>query len=96
MVQAGSVIDVRVTLQHVMETGFRADAVGRVVPRDIVRQFSADFNGRRVFAADLHPAIAANPYLAFSLRVAEAGELRLTWRGDNGFSYSETLRISLV
>ena len=34
----GEAIEVRVTIAHAMETGFRPGADGRVLPRDIVRQ----------------------------------------------------------
>jgi sulfur-oxidizing protein SoxZ len=95
-VARGAVIDVRTTLQHPMETGFRADAVGRTIPRDIVRRFEAFFVDELVFAADLHPAVAANPYIAFSLKVTRAGDLRLVWRGDNGLVHTESARIALA
>ena len=34
----GDVIEVRATVAHPMETGYRADADGRVLPRDLVRR----------------------------------------------------------
>jgi sulfur-oxidizing protein SoxZ len=49
-----------------MESGFRVGAEGRRLPRDIVRRFECQLDGELVFAADLFPAIAANPYLEFS------------------------------
>jgi sulfur-oxidizing protein SoxZ len=91
----GEAFELRTLLQHPMETGFRADSEGRVLPRDIVRRFECRLDGTLVFAAELHPAIAANPYLAFWLRAPQApGELRLLWQGDNGFRHEEI--VSLV
>ena len=46
-----------------------------------------------MFAADLHPAIAANPYLAFPLRVAGDGTLTVDWSGDHGFAHRERVEI---
>jgi sulfur-oxidizing protein SoxZ len=92
----GEVIEVRAIVQHPMESGFRVDAMGRTLPRDIVRRVEARLNGALVFAADLHPANAANPYLAFFVRIEEAGELQVSWRGDNGFAHSESARIALA
>jgi sulfur-oxidizing protein SoxZ len=92
----GSVVDVRCLLQHPMESGFRVDAVGRTIPRSIVRRIEARYNGELVFAMDTHPAIAANPYLVFSMRVDTAGELVMNWRGDEGFEHTERARISLA
>jgi sulfur-oxidizing protein SoxZ len=85
----GDVIEVRVTIAHVMETGYRPGADGRVVPRDILRRFSCRYNGEAVFTAELFPAIAANPYLSFPLRAEASGTLEFEWQGDNGFAQVE-------
>ncbi len=92
----GQPFEVRCTLQHPMETGYRRDSDGRLLPRDIVRRFEARFGDETVFAADLHPAIAANPYLAFWLRLDEPGPLQLRWSGDGGFEHLETVALDLA
>nr|WP_217283768.1 thiosulfate oxidation carrier complex protein SoxZ [Aquabacterium terrae] len=92
----GEVVEIRVTLAHPMESGFRPDADGRVLPRDIVTQFSARFDGEPVFAATLYPAIAANPYLAFHWRAERSGTLQLRWEGDNGFVQVESVAVRVA
>lgn len=92
----GEVIEIRVTIAHPMETGYRPDDQGRTVPRDILTHFECRYNGRRVFAAEMHPAIAANPYLAFTLRVQDSGSLAFTWEGDRGFSQTETVALQVT
>lgn len=92
----GEVVEIRILLQHPMETGFRPGADGQVLPRDIVTRVEAHFEGERVFAADLFPAIAANPYIAFALRITSAGSLIVTFQGDNGFTHRETAAIRLA
>jgi len=72
---AGDVVEVRVLLQHPMETGYRPGPDGRTLPRNILRRLEARFEGELVFAADLFPAIAANPYLAFPMRATVSGSL---------------------
>lgn len=91
-----SVIEVRTTLGHAMETGHRRDGDGRLLPRDIATCFECRLNGALVFGADLFPAIAANPYIAFSLRATQAGELVFLWTGDHGFRHQETRRLDLA
>jgi sulfur-oxidizing protein SoxZ len=49
-----------------------------------------------VFSAELHPAIAANPYIAFALRVEGSGTLSFTWDGDNGFHQTETVALDIA
>jgi len=92
----GEVIEVRVTIAHPMETGYRPGADGRVLPRDIIRRFTCRYDGEVVFAADLFPAISANPYLSFHLLAAESGTLEFEWQGDNGFAQTErrTLQVT--
>jgi hypothetical protein len=48
-----------------METGYRPGSDGKRLPRDIIQRFSCRYDGDTVFAADLYPAISANPFLAF-------------------------------
>ncbi len=94
----GEVIEIRATLAHPMETGYRRDSDGQPLPRSIVTQFSCRFRDaagaeQPVFAATLYPAIAANPYLAFCWRVAGSGTLAFSWEGDNGFRHAETVAV---
>ena len=51
-----------------METGFRRTQLGAVIPRDIITDFVCTYNGAEIFRAEFHPAIAANPFIAFSTR----------------------------
>ncbi len=94
-VRRGDVIDIRATIAHPMETGFRAGSHGQVLPRNILTRFECRLDGNLVFAADMFPALAANPMLAFALRADRAGTLSFTWEGDNGFRQTETLPLVL-
>jgi sulfur-oxidizing protein SoxZ len=51
------------------------------------------YNGAEIFRADLHPAIAANPFLVFTTVATESGTLAFHWTGDNGFSLTESAPI---
>jgi sulfur-oxidizing protein SoxZ len=92
----GEVIEVRVTIGHPMETGYRPGADGKRLPRDIIQRFSCRYDGETVFAAELHPAISANPYLAFHTVATQSGTLEFRWEGDNGFSHTERVAISVT
>ena len=93
--QRGAVIEIKTLASHVMETGFRYTQTGELVPRDIVTGFTATYNGEEVFRARLHPAISANPYLTFHTVATESGTIELTWTGDNGFSATERITITV-
>ena len=89
-IKAGEAFEVRATVAHAMETGYRSSDDGSRLPRDLVRRFECRLDGELVFAADLYAAISANPYLTFWMRTDKSGELSLAWRGDNGFEHRET------
>ncbi len=91
----GEVIEIKALVSHPMETGYRRTQLGALVPRDIIRQFVCTYNGTEVFRAELHPAIAANPFIAFPTVATESGTLTFHWTGDNGFSMKESARITV-
>jgi sulfur-oxidizing protein SoxZ len=80
----GEVIEIKTLLAHPMESGLRKDEAGALVPRKIINRFTCEFNGALAFACDLEPAISANPYFQFTIRLQESGTLRFTWIDDDG------------
>src|SRR5688572_24390541 len=92
----GEIIEIKTLMAHPMETGYRAGSDGRVLPRDIIQRFTCSYNGVEIFRADLFPAMSANPFVAFSTVATESGTLSFTWQGDNGFSHSETAKITVA
>ncbi len=91
----GDIIEIKTLVSHVMETGYRRDYAGKVFPRDIIGTLTCTYNGAEVFRAELFPAISANPFLTFSTVATESGEIVLTWAGDNGFTHTETAKITV-
>lgn len=91
----GEVIEIRATIGHPMETGFRPDDSGKILPRNIIKKFTCRYNGDLVFSAEMFSAVSANPYLAFYTVATESGTLALTWEGDGGFGQTETLTLTV-
>ncbi len=83
-VTAGELVEIKTLATHIMETGNRKDAAGAIIARDIIHTFTATFAGEEVFSAELGPGIAANPYIAFYLKVPGPGALQLVWLDDSG------------
>ncbi len=92
----GEVVEVRVTIAHPMESGMRSDDQGRPLPRNIVTHFECRYNGDLVFSAELYPATAANPYLAFFVRAEASGTLAMSWQGDYGFKQTENVALQVT
>ncbi len=92
----GEIIEIRTLASHSMETGFRHTENGALIPRNIVTLFVCSYNGEEIFRAELFPAIAANPFISFSTVATESGTLEFRWSGDNGFSVTESSKITVV
>jgi sulfur-oxidizing protein SoxZ len=95
-VKKGEPFEVKIIISHPMESGQRRDDMGQAIPRDIINRFVATFDGEEVFAADLFPAIAANPFLCFFAQVEASGTLTMSWTDDHGTVESQSASIEVV
>ena len=91
----GEIVEIKTLAQHTMETGFRRTQTGELIPRDIIRSFRCTYNGTEVYRVELHPAIAANPLIAFTTVATESGTLQFQWVGDNGYTVTEIAPIKV-
>jgi len=91
----GEVIEIKTLIAHPMETGYRVGPTGTAIPRDIINRFVCTYNGAEVFRAELFPAIAANPFIAFSTVATESGELAFGWTDDHGETQTEVRQITV-
>lgn len=89
----GDVVEIKAMTAHPMETGYRSDAEGGTVPRRIIRRFACTYDGEEVFAADLFPAVSANPFIAFCTVATASGTLTFTWTDDTGEVTTATAEI---
>lgn len=92
----GEVIELRATIAHPMETGYRPGADGKPLPRNILQRFACRYNGELIFSAELHPSVSANPYLAFHTVAMESGTLEFEWRGEQGFAQVERRKLQVT
>ena len=90
----GDVIAVKTLISHVMESGYRHSTTGVAIARDIIRSFACSYNGEEIFRAELHPAMAANPFITFFTVATESGKFDFEWIGDKGFA--ETASASIL
>ena len=93
--EAGEIVDLKAMIQHPMETGYRRDAQGQVIPRDIITAFKCTYDGTTVFEATFHPGIAANPFLSFCLRAIRSGPIEFSWTDQHGQTWSETRQLTV-
>jgi len=91
----GEIIEIKTLIAHPMETGYRLDSTGAAIPRDIINRFVCIYNGDEIFRAELFPAIAANPFIAFFTTATESGELVFSWTDDHGQTQTEVRQITV-
>lgn len=83
-VKKGEPFEIRVLVQHPMETGYRRDLNGQSIPMHIVDRIVCRIGGREVFRAELGSGMAANPYIAFYAVAEQAGPVEVEWSDDRG------------
>ncbi len=92
----GEVIEVKIAIQHVMETGFRPDNFGRRIPKNVINSLVCRYNGVEVFRAEMGSGISANPLLQFHVIARESGELVFDWVDDSGARGSARAAIAVT
>lgn len=80
----GEIVRVRALIEHRMESGFRQNADGSAIPRNIIHTFKAHLNDELLFSWFPETAISQNPYIEFTFIAFASGELLLTWEDDDG------------
>lgn len=89
----GDIIEIKAMIAHPMETGYRLDGLGVAIGRHIIRRFTCSYDGEQVFAADLFPAVAANPFIAFTTVATRSGTINFAWMDDHGKTETASLEI---
>jgi len=82
----GDTTEVKVLMNHEMETGQRKDAQGQTIPAWFIQTIGVTWNGKSVLSAQWGPAVAKNPFLSFRFKGGAKGDkIVVRWvdsRGD--------------
>jgi sulfur-oxidizing protein SoxZ len=92
----GEAFEVRVLVQHPMETGYRRNLDGQSIPTNIVDKLACRLGGREIFSAELGTGISANPYIVFFTTADASGELVVEWSDDRGEKGRVTTMVTVV
>ena len=83
--EKGGVTDIRVLMNHPMETGQRKDAAGKVVPLHFIQNLTVKVNGRIVMEGQVSQAISRNPVFSFRIKGANKGDkIEISWLDNKG------------
>ncbi len=80
------VTEIRMLVQHPMETGLRKDAAtGLPIPADFIRIVTVMLNDRLVLEGHLNTAVSRNPVFAFKVRGGKPGDrVSTSWVDSKG------------
>ena len=93
--KADEVIEIKVMIQHDMESGYRRGSLGEAIPRDIIKHFRCSMHDETIFAAEFHPGEAANPLSSFHLRAQRSGMLTFELIDQIGVRWSKQAELAV-
>ncbi len=77
--------DIRVLMNHPMETGQRKDAAGKVVPLHFIQNIEVKVNGKVVIEGQISQAVSRNPVFSFRVRGVKSGDkVEVSWLDNKG------------
>jgi sulfur-oxidizing protein SoxZ len=94
--KAGEIIEIKVLMRHPMDGGGQSDGKGGTVPRKILNRMTATYAGAEVFRIDMNTGVAANPFVSFTTKAVESGDIVVEWREDGGATYTRTARLTVA
>jgi sulfur-oxidizing protein SoxZ len=81
----GDVADVRILMEHPMETGQRKNSKGELIPVHFIQSVIVTHNGKTVLDAQWSQAISRNPFLGLRIKGAKVGDkISVTWTDNKG------------
>lgn len=81
----GEITDIRILMQHPMETGQRKDDKGQSLPIHFIQTFTVSLNGKPIIDGQLNTSISKNPLFAFKARGIKSGDkLTVAWLDNSG------------
>ena len=91
----GDVTEVRILMQHPMETGQRKDDKGQTLPAQFIQSFTVSLNGTPIIDGQLNTSISRNPLFSFKVRGVKGGDkLAVTWADNTGDKRQDEITIA--
>ncbi len=91
----GDITDIRILMQHPMETGQRKDEKGETVAVNFIQTFTVLHNGKPLIDGQLNTSVSKNPLFAFKARGIKAGDkLTVAWNDNLGAKRQDELVVA--
>lgn len=91
----GEIADLRILMQHPMETGQRKDDQGQTLAAHFIQTFTVTHNGKAMIEGQLNTSISKNPLFAFKARGIKAGDkLTVSWTDNAGDKRQDEITVA--
>ena len=81
----GDIVEIKVLMSHVMETGLRKDDSGAAIPAHFIQILSVAVNGKVVVSGQTNTSVAKNPVFGFKVKGARIGDkVTISWTDNRG------------
>ena len=91
----GEIADLRILMQHPMETGLRKGDKGQTLPAQFIQSFTVSLNGKPIIDGQLNTSISKNPLFTFKARGVKSGDkLAVTWVDNTGDKRQDELTVA--
>ncbi len=91
----GEITDLRILMQHPMETGQRKDEKGQILPMHFIQTFSVLHNGKLLIDGQLNTSVSKNPLFTFKARGIKPGDkISVNWTDNTGGKRQDEITIS--
>lgn len=91
----GDVTDIRILMQHPMETGQRKDEKGQTLPINFIQNFTVSHNGQLLIDGQLNTSVSKNPLFAFKARGIKSGDkLSVSWTDNLGDKRNDEISVA--
>jgi len=79
------ITEVRVIMNHPMETGLRKGSDGKPVPAHFIQNITVKLNGKTVVDGQTSQAVSRNPVFSFRVKGAKPGDkIQISWLDNKG------------
>lgn len=91
----GEIAEIRILMQHPMETGQRKDDKGQTLPAQFIQSFTVSLNGKPIIDGQLNTSISRNPLFSFKVRGVKGGDkLAVTWADNTGDKRQDEITVA--
>jgi len=81
----GDITEIRVLMNHPMETGQRKNSSGQRIPMHFIQNITVKVNGKTVIEGQTSQAVSRNPVFSFRVKGAKAGDkVEVSWLDNKG------------